>query len=353
MTPFKFYSATKLGKQPTEVKKTLQPVPDDESNLEAENGEVVVTSDDSGLPAAFTVAGKRHYAGGTKLNLAPNSFIFSRDKSMRITDPTILSQFNMAASKSGYTPAEIAKKYDINNYRKVLADKNTDKLQRDTAESMIANYNEKLAKLSLIQESHKGFPNGIPMIAQPYLHSSGMNPAEIFGAQDQDAGDQEEPDEEQARFGGQPKFNFFKKGGEETLRRVRVVAPGQMKAQLGLNVVDPLQYTTTSGYEPDAAWEMQQAQGYHGFKEATPETRSAMNKAEWRKRLAAENTPLQFVKNEPYVENESAKAKQFITQTASPKVKNSALDDLGTVDAEHVATLVKEGYHFKANGKIY
>jgi hypothetical protein len=236
MVPFKFYSATKLGKQPTEVKKTLQPVDEEDATLEAEKGEIVVTSDDSGLPASFTVAGKRHYAGGTPLNLAPNSFIFSRDKSMKIHDDSILKMFGKGANKKGYTPADLAKQYDINYYRKVLADKNSDKLQRDTAESMIANYNEKLAKLSLIQESHKGFPSGIPMIAQPYLHSSGMDMSQIFQAQGQDEGDQEQPDVEQGKFGGQPKFNFFKKGGEykgggetETLRRVRVVAPEVMQ----------------------------------------------------------------------------------------------------------------------------
>ena len=201
MVPFKFYSSTKLGKTPTEVKHTLTDVPEGEQNLEAEDKEIVVTSDDSGLPASFTVTGKRHSAGGVQLNLPPNSFIFSRDRSMRISDPIILAQFGMAAKKAGYTPAEIAKKYDINNYRKVLADKNTDKLQRDTAESMIANYNEKLAKLALCQESLKSFPNGIPLIAQPYLQSSGLDPAQLFQQQTEE-GDEEDPSVEY-RVGGE------------------------------------------------------------------------------------------------------------------------------------------------------
>jgi hypothetical protein len=34
---------------------------------------------------------------------------------------------------------------------------------------MISNYENKLAKLALVQEAKKGFPNGIPEIAMPYL----------------------------------------------------------------------------------------------------------------------------------------------------------------------------------------
>lgn len=216
--------------KPISVKYTLQPVPEDEATLEAERGEVAVISDDTGLPTSFKIAGQRHSSGGTKLNLPPNSFIFSRDNSMKIKDPKILSMFNMAVKKSGYSPAEIAKKYDINNFRKVLADKTTDKIQRDSAESMIRNYNEKLAQLALLQESKKGFPTGIPTIAMPYMTTSGLDPAELFQQQSNDEEDQEQPDAEQAKFGlnvipefyrpnnfnfgGEPKFNFFKKGGE-------------------------------------------------------------------------------------------------------------------------------------------
>ena len=232
MIPFNFQNPNKFGNEKTEVKKTLQPVPRHQSTLEAEKGEVAVVSDNTGLPTLFTIAGKRHSQNGTPLNLPANSFIFSRDNSMKIKDKDILAQFGMGNRTSGYTPAEIAKKYDINVFRKVLADKNSDKMQKDTAESMITNYNEKLAKLALVQESHKGFPNGIPLIAQPYLHTSGLNPAHLFQQQEEDSEDQEQPDAEYARFGlntnsnpqwyrgnamklgGEPKYQFMKKGGE-------------------------------------------------------------------------------------------------------------------------------------------
>lgn len=237
------------------VRKTLGPVPIEEANLEVESGEQIVTdADQSGLPAMFTAGGKRHYAGGTPLNLPPNSFIFSRDKSMSIKDEAILEQFGKAARRKGYTPAELAKRYDINEYRGTLLDKDTDNLQRNTAEMMISNYNEKLAKLALVQESTKGFPEGIPAIAIPYLATSGLNMSEMFAAQEDDTEDYGQPT---ARYGGglpqfkkggqvpksnrgqieiqyanpfptQPFAGSKKKGGD-TKKRVRVIPPNSMR----------------------------------------------------------------------------------------------------------------------------
>jgi len=221
-----------FSEDPLSVNKTLKPVEEKDANLEAELGETVVTDmQDDGLPEQYKVAGKRHYAGGTPLNLPDDSFVFSRDKSMKIKDPAILKQFG----KSGkdFTPADIAKKYDINEYKKVLADKNSDQLQRDTAEMMIANYNEKLGKLALVQESLKGFPEGIPAIAMPYVASAGFNPADIYSTQ----GEESDPnaDNGQSKYGGNIVKEMFpakmKLGGG---KKVRIVS--LPKAQQGMEV---------------------------------------------------------------------------------------------------------------------
>lgn len=179
--------------EPIKVNKTLKPVPEEHANIEVEKGEVVVTdSMISGFPELYTAAGKRHYAGGTPLELNDNSFIFSRDKSMRIKNPEILESFGKTPKKIGYDPAEIARQYDINKYRKVLVDPTSDKIQRETAELMIENYNNKLGKLALVQESMKGFEDGIPFIAMPYLENMGIDPsAFVTGA---GSGEQMEPD---------------------------------------------------------------------------------------------------------------------------------------------------------------
>lgn len=219
--------AGEMSAPDVEVNSTLKPVPRSEANLEAEKGEVAALPTKSGIPDTFKIGGKRHHSGGTPLNLPSDSFIFSDTAKMKIKDVTILAQFGLPERKGGYTPAEIAKKYDVNSFKKVLADPDTDKLQKQTAEMMIANYNLKLAKLALVQESMKGFPQGIPMIAMPYIEEMQIDPAQFVqmnpgGADDEQAQtEQGEMDdvgtEAQGRFGGYMRdggiIDYFDKGG--------------------------------------------------------------------------------------------------------------------------------------------
>ena len=199
------YMTDSLSETPLKSKKSLGPVPEDQANLEAEKGETALLPDVGGLPAHYRINGKRHSEGGTPLNLPENSFIFSDTAGMKIKDKAILKEFGMAEKKGGYTPAQIAEKYDINTFREVLADPNSDKLSRETAEKMIASYNMKLAKLALIQESMKGFPDGIPMAAMPYLAMNSIKPADVLplkeaqgGGMEQAMQDEENPTEQQS-----------------------------------------------------------------------------------------------------------------------------------------------------------
>ena len=201
LSPGAFYPSGDSGESDVSINSTLKPVPRDMANLEAEKGETVVTNlAQTGIPEFYKISGKRHFDGGTPLNLPQDSFIFSRDNKMRIKDPAVLSQFGMTmkkGSKKGFTPAEISKKYDINVYRKILADPSSDKFQIETAESMIRNYNIKLGQLALIQESIKGYPNGIPGIAMPYLEFAGIDPEQLVKIPGQEGGQQQ---------GGQQQF---------------------------------------------------------------------------------------------------------------------------------------------------
>ncbi len=197
--------AGKISQKPTEVRNSLTAVPRDKANLEAEGGETAIVNVD-GIPAHFKISGPRHTNGGVPLDLPDNSFIFSDTAKMKIKDPNILAQFGMKPKRGGYTPADISKKYDINKFRKILADPNTDDMQRKTAEMMIANYNEKLAKLALAQESIKGFPQGIPVIAMPYIENMQMNPATFLPDQAQEqleGAEQPDADMGTARYGSQ------------------------------------------------------------------------------------------------------------------------------------------------------
>ncbi len=181
------------------VNRTLKPVDREHSNMEIEKSEYVVTNTaDTGLPETYIAGGKRHSEGGTPVNLPADSFIFSRDNKMKIRDEDILKMFGKTGNKA-MTPADLAKQYDINKYRQILADSNSDKLQVETAELMIANYNEKLGKLALVQESLKGFPDSIPKIAMPYLEASKFDPANITDP----TGDTMPGNMDQAKYGAQ------------------------------------------------------------------------------------------------------------------------------------------------------
>ena len=186
----------------------LQPVDREDANLEAEKDEEVVLPNYKGMSAKFTVGGKRHSEGGTPLNLPDDSFVFSDTKAMKIKDPNILKAFGKAPKKGGYTPAELAKGYDINKYRKVLDDPMSDSIQKKTAEEMIGNYNVLLGKLALAQESKKGFPQGVPFIAEPYMMVNKVSPEDILPMPEEQSMQTLQQPVQVAKYGGGKKVRI-------------------------------------------------------------------------------------------------------------------------------------------------
>ena len=170
-----------IGEKPKKDSKYLTAVPRDEANLEAEDGETAFGDiNGDGFPEHKIIKGKRHYEGGVPLNLPDGTFIFSDTKSMKISDCTILKMFNKPCGKKSYTPAELAKPYDINKYRTILEDPNSDQMTRKTAELMIKKFVIKLGALALAQEGKKGFPQGIPEVAHPYMEAVGLSEEDIL-----------------------------------------------------------------------------------------------------------------------------------------------------------------------------
>lgn len=174
------YSMSK-GAKGIEVRNTLTADPRDQSNLEAEGGETAFgpISGDA-IPDHMAIKGPRHSNGGVPLNLPDDTFIFSDTKAMKITDPVILKMFDKKKKKGGYTPAELAKPYDISKYKEILMDPDSDELSRNTAEVMIKNMIIKLGALALAQESKKGFPQGIPEMARPYMEQAGISEEDVL-----------------------------------------------------------------------------------------------------------------------------------------------------------------------------
>tara|TARA_R100001460_G_scaffold92638_1_gene134541 strand:- start:87 stop:2279 length:2193 start_codon:yes stop_codon:yes gene_type:complete len=174
------YSMSK-GSKGFEIKRTITADPRDQSNLEAEGGETAFgpISGDA-IPDHMIIKGPRHSSGGVPLNLPDDTFIFSDTKAMKITDPVILKMFGKKKKKGGYTPAELAKPYDISKYKAILLDPNADELSKNTAEIMIKNMIVKLGALALAQEAKKGFPQGIPEMARPYMEQAGISDQDLL-----------------------------------------------------------------------------------------------------------------------------------------------------------------------------
>lgn len=170
-----------MSNKPKEESRYLTAVPRKEANLEAEGGETAFGDiNGDGFPEHKIIKGKRHSQGGVPLNLPDGTFIFSDTNSMKISSCPILKMFNKPCGKKSYTPAELAKPYDINKYRVLLEDLDTDEMTRNTAELMIKKYVIKLGALALAQEAKKGFPQGIPKVAKPYMDSVGLSDEDIL-----------------------------------------------------------------------------------------------------------------------------------------------------------------------------
>jgi len=203
------------------INETLKPTSRDNAVLEAEKKETIITNlQGEGIPEFYKIAGKPHSQGGSPLNVPSNSFIFSQDKKLAIKDPEILEMFgkNNKGKKSSYTPAELSQSFNLNKYRKILIDPSSDRVQKETAEKMIQNYNLKLGKLALAQESVKGFKDGIPSISLGYMEHVGLRPEDIINI---DTPPTPQEIETMARFG----LETFKEGGSaKGNRRVKVTS---------------------------------------------------------------------------------------------------------------------------------
>jgi hypothetical protein len=196
-----------IGQPKLRESRYITAVPRDEANLEAEGGETVYGDiNGDGMPEHQIIKGPRHAQGGVPLKLPEDTFIFSDTKGMKIKDPELLAMFGKPAGKS-YTPAELAKQYDIQKYRKILEDPETDKIDRKTAELMIKKYVVKLGCLALAQESKKGFPQGIPAVAKPCMDARGLTPEDVLPSKEikvlDDQLKKQKEEQEQGQGGGQ------------------------------------------------------------------------------------------------------------------------------------------------------
>tara|TARA_R100000951_G_scaffold114597_1_gene119881 strand:+ start:899 stop:2731 length:1833 start_codon:yes stop_codon:yes gene_type:complete len=169
--------------EPLEPSNFMGPVPVEEANIEVEKGESAFGDINGDTFAELMFfGGKRHHSGGTPVSVPPGTFIFSDTAKLRIKDPEILEKFFNIKNprKKGYTPAEISKQYkDFNKHIEEVKSGEGDDIKVTTSAVMVDNITNKLGALALIQESMKGFPDGIPSFAESVMGTLGLDPNEL------------------------------------------------------------------------------------------------------------------------------------------------------------------------------
>lgn len=202
----------------------LGPVNRNAANVEAEQGETVLTNMSKGLNnlvELYTIGGNKHSKGGTPLNLPAgseegdgSSFIFSNSKKMMVKDPNLLEYFGMNPKKP-VTFADISKKFipAINLSKETLMDKNLDSISKRSATLSMDKAVFYLNSLKLLQESMKGFKDGVPSNLDPFFDKTKIKPEELFAVTPQD--EQSVTQNAMMAYGGmvRKKLPMFSDGG--------------------------------------------------------------------------------------------------------------------------------------------
>ena len=187
----------------SKVNDSIEEVPRDQANIEAEGGETALIPDNEGYTHK-KIKGNRHTEGGVPLNVPEGTFIYSDTKKMKLGGPVLKMFGKSEKSTKKFTPADLAKQYNLDKYRAILNDPKSDPIAKRTAELMLQNYDKKLAQLALVQEGKKGFPQGIPQVAQNYynqmVEASDKQNEDIEGTQE-DRQELQEETQPQAMYG--------------------------------------------------------------------------------------------------------------------------------------------------------
>jgi len=195
------------------INRNIEEVDRNQANIEAEDGETALIPYKGDSYLHKNIVGNKHTEGGVPLKVPEGTFIYSDTKKMKLGGP-VLQMFGKSENTTKkYTPADIAKQYNIDKYTAIINNPKSDAIAVRTAELMIQNYKKKLAQLALVQESKKGFPQGIPEVARDYYQqmqqatqaSAPQNQSQE--AQEQQQGqdvdqDMEQGEQPQAMYGG-------------------------------------------------------------------------------------------------------------------------------------------------------
>ena len=192
-----FPSSMNVPKNPS-ITRSLGPVNKKVANVEAEKGETVVTNMSRGLNNIYEmygIGGKKHSQGGTPLALPTenkesdgSSFIFSDSKKMLVKDKNVLEYFGVKSDKP-MTFADISKTFmkRVNDSKGILINPDSDDVAKRSAEMTMDNTAFKIAALKLLQESKKGFKDGLPNGTEAFFDKLKVNPQEMFAMNQEEA----------------------------------------------------------------------------------------------------------------------------------------------------------------------
>ena len=177
-TPQEYYGQTMFNNTDDQsVRFSLSGVPREDANIEAEGGETVLTDlNNNGDFGLYNITGPRHSQGGVPMFLPEQSFIYSDTPKLKFSKDE-MSEFDMGGSRR--TPAQISKKFGLNNYYAELNSQFSDNISSRSAELMLKKNMEDLSKLSFMQEAKKNFEDGVPLASHPFLLSQGLDPLEF------------------------------------------------------------------------------------------------------------------------------------------------------------------------------
>lgn len=154
------YESLKDNDQYDTLNHTEEIVDEKEANAELEKGEVVFDSM-SDIPQMRKVNGKKHSDGGTPVKLERGAFVFSEFLKMSEAEKEVIGANGKNPSYANFAN-KFVKGFNESVHKLRTSD---DDLEKDTAAMSVDNIKGKMAKLALLQESAKGFPNGIPEMA--------------------------------------------------------------------------------------------------------------------------------------------------------------------------------------------
>tara|TARA_R100000541_G_scaffold370_3_gene3121 strand:+ start:9543 stop:12308 length:2766 start_codon:yes stop_codon:yes gene_type:complete len=178
-TPQEYYGQTNFNNNlDSDVRFSLGKVPRDEANVEAEGGETVLTDlNGDNQFGLYNITGPRHSSGGVPMFLPEQSFIYSDTNVLKFNKDE-MAEFGIESGKRK-TPAQISKKYPLNQFFGAINDQYADDISTLSAELMLNKNMKGLSKLAYGQELKKKFEDGVPLAAYPYLVSKGVDPIQF------------------------------------------------------------------------------------------------------------------------------------------------------------------------------